>query len=213
MVAAAEPQIESNGRKSPGSGRAVDFPVLTIARVRNLYLGHCLGSTEIAKQTGLKPEQIRNLVARRGWTKLRAAKKEQIEQKAIARTEASINEIVEAVAMESETLALGTLNASHGILADIGRDPDAARNLQALSQSAKNFVGIFRQARNLDAQVIGEASTVNVMFVGSLPKSAERATINVSPSQGQATHGAQAQGATIAALPAAAIEVSATPVT
>lgn len=196
MVAEATEAPASKPRLSPGSGRAVDIPVLTVARVRNLYLGHCIGAKEIADQTGLTADQVRNLVQRRGWTKLRAKKKAEIESKAIARADASVEEIVQAVAMESEALALGTLQTSHGVLADVGKDPDAPRNLQALSQAAKNFVGLFRQARNLDASK-DNAGAVNVLFIAcqragvnepaALPAKAE--SINVTPAK---PYGAQA---------------------
>ena len=56
----------------------------------------------------------------------------------------------------------------------------AAKNVQAWSQATKNYVGIYRQAKQLDAQQ-GDASQgaqINVMFVGQLPKSAPR---NVTP--------------------------------
>ena len=183
MVADASPATKRRQRSIPvGSGVAI--PILVKARVRNLYLGHLLSPKEIAAQINLPVRQVQNLVFNQGWTKLRESKTKQIEARTLARIEKDTQQLVDAVAGESEELALGTLRASHNVLADVGTDPDAPRNLQALSQSAKNFVGIFRQARGLDAKQVGEGGTsqINVMFVGQLPRSAERTTErNVTP--------------------------------
>jgi hypothetical protein len=193
MVAEAIEAQASKPKRPSSNGRAPDIPVLTVSRIRNLYLGHCLGAKEIADQVGLPADSVRNLLYRRGWTKLRKSREAQIEAKAIARADESVEEIVQAVAMESEALALGTLQTSHGVLADVGKDPDAPRNLQALSQAAKNFVGLFRQARNLDTAKDGSGA-VNVLFI-----SCARAGVN--------------DAASLTAAPVKAEPINVTPVT
>ncbi|HEX2901692.1 MAG TPA: hypothetical protein VHS96_18415 [Bacteroidia bacterium] len=99
-----------------------------------------------------------------------------------AREESDIKELVDAVAVKASVLSLGTLDNAIAELETPGEFQ--AKNLQALSVAAKNFVGLYRQAKQLDAASDANASgTVNVMFIGSgnLTRSAERITRNVTP--------------------------------
>lgn len=134
----------------------------------------------VAAACGLTDTQVYNLADREGWTKLRTETKRRLEESVNARTQAAITELTEHIADETAELSLGTLAKAKSTLA---RDDEfAAKDLQAYSVAAKNFVGLYRQAKQLDAQSADAGSaTVNVMFVGSLPRSAERITRNVTP--------------------------------
>ncbi len=100
------------------------------------------------------------------------------------RDEEDVKQMVEAVAVKTQVLGLGSLDAAIDTLKTKGKD--YARDLQALSQSAKNFVGLYRQAKQLDVgDANASAQQINVMFVGALPKSgsgpATRSEVNVTP--------------------------------
>lgn len=182
MVAEAEPKVTQRRKPNTRSGSGPAIPLLAETRVRNLYLGHFLGPQEIAAQTGLNYRQVTNLISRKGWATLRASKRKRVEESAIARAEESVSEIVNAVAMETEELTLGTLAKAKVTLERTDRD--AARDLQAYSQAAKNFNGIMREARNLNAHPSEGGNTLNVMFVGALPRSqsaSASAPRNVTP--------------------------------
>ncbi len=177
MVAdAAKPSISP--KKSKGRGHAPEIDLLTRSRARNLYAVRQLGAQEVARQTGLSPNQVYSLAQREGWTKLRNQHKERELRESLAREERDVKEMVDAVAVKTQVLALGTLDEAIDELANGGEYK--AKNLQALSVAAKNFNGIWREAKALN-QVSGDASQgaqINVMFVGALPKSAPR---NVTP--------------------------------
>ncbi len=160
------------------------IPLATRTQARNLYVLHQLGAPEVAKQTGLSESQIYSLSHREGWTKVRAKIRENSLSDANARMSEDAAEMVEAIAIKSSVLSLGTLDGAIEELKTPGEFQ--AKNLQALSVAAKNFVGLYRQAKQLDqANDANAGGTVNVMFIGSgnLTRSAERITRNVTPSQ------------------------------
>ncbi len=180
MVAEATPPTTSR-KKPTGRGHAPNIDLLTRSKARNLYVVRQLPAQEVANQTGLTQRQVWSLATREHWGKTRLQLKEKEKAASLAREEADIGELVEAVAIKSKVLSLGSLDAAIEELD--GKGEDYAKNLQMLSVASKNFVGLYRQAKSLDAQSAGEgASQINVMFVGALPRSAERSTVNVTPS-------------------------------
>lgn len=161
--------------------------LLTRSQARNLYVVRQLSAPEVATQTGLTASQIYNLADREGWTKTRAEIKRKSAEALRARDEEDISEIVEAVAVKSQVLSLGTLDSAITELATPGEFQ--AKNLQALSVAAKNFVGLYRQAKSLDVAA-QQGNTVNVLYV-ACPRvgidDAKRETkaepINVTPTE------------------------------
>jgi hypothetical protein len=182
MVAEAEPKTSSRPKKPNGRGHAPEIDLATRSQARNLYAVRRLGGEEVAKRTGLSVRQIQSLAHREGWTDLRRKLKERELRLSQEREEQDVKEMVAAVAIKNKVLTLGTLDEAIDELAHGGEFK--AKNLQALSVAAKNFNGMWREAKaldQLDAQANG--STLNVMFVGSLPRSSERTTVNVTPAQ------------------------------
>lgn len=177
----AEAEQTSVKRKVTQKGKLVGkIDLLTRAQARNLYVVRQLSAPEVATQTGLTARQIYDLADREGWTKTRAEMKRKTAEALQARDEADIGELVEAVAVKSQVLSLGTLDAAIDEL-KCGGAENQAKNLQALSVAAKNFVGLYRQAKQLDVQSDASAAqTTNVFFVGQLARSTER---NVTPAQ------------------------------
>ncbi len=95
------------------------------------------------------------------------------------RDEADVREMVEAVAIKNKVLTLGTLDSAIDELANGGEFK--AKNLQALAVAAKNFNGMWREAKQLDAaREAGQGAQINVMFVGQLPKSVVRIERNIT---------------------------------
>jgi hypothetical protein len=120
----------------------------------------------------MTPNQLYSLAHREGWTKTRVQIREKEQRLAEAREDADISELVEAVAVKSQVLSLGTLDSAIEELKTPGEFQ--AKNLQALSVAAKNFVGLYRQAKNLDAQQ-SEGNTTNVLFFGGFVSASDNA--------------------------------------
>jgi hypothetical protein len=191
MVAeAVEPKVKSSAkpRSSPNWKLRPKIDLLTRSQARNLYVVRQLSAQEVATQTGLTPRQVYDLADRENWTKTRAEIKRKSAEALQAREAEDIEELVEAVAIKSKLLSLGSLDASIDELAVKGKD--RAKNLQAYSQAAKNFVGLYRQAKSLDVAA-QSGNVTNVLFIScaragmnepaALPAKAE--PINVTPAK------------------------------
>lgn len=178
MVAEAEPRVSSSSRNPKGRGNAPAIDLLTRSKARNLYVVRQLPAQEVARECGITANQLYSLACREGWTKTRIQIREKELEASRKREEADISELVEAVAVKSQVLALGTLDGAIEELKNPGEFQ--AKNLQALSVAAKNFVGLYRQAKNLDAEAKGEGSTINVAFFGGFVSKADEK--RVSPS-------------------------------
>ncbi len=179
MVAETAPTPAKPPRISPGNR----LPEATRLTVRSLYVVQGRNPKEIALALNLKPQQVRNLVVREGWTTLKAKRGEsrskQTEAKLLARADADMERVVEATAILSEDLQLRSLNLCGEYL-----DAKDAKSLQMASGAARNFVQIARMSRGLDsrgpanaAQPQGAGATL--IFVGAL----ERTTPKAEPKQ------------------------------
>lgn len=179
MVAeAVKPSYKSSVRKGRNRFQP-KIDLFTRSQARNLYVVRMLSAKEVAAQTGLTIPQIYNLADREGWTKSRAELKRKSAEALQLREQEEIDELVDAVAIKSKLLSLGSLDAGINELATPSRDQ--ARNLQAYAQAAKVYVGLYRQAKQLDAAQSSEGSTTtNVFFLSALPP-APRITKDVTP--------------------------------
>jgi len=178
MVAEAEkPSVSS--KRSPRVVHGYGIPLSTRIKAKNLYVGQHAQASVVSAATGLSVKQVYWLADREGWTKLRAETKRKIAENVNARAQADIDELVEEVANETAELSLGTLAKAKKTLE---RDDEfAAKDLQAYSVAAKNFVGLYRQAKQLDAAQSSEGSTTtNVFFLSALPP-APRISKDVTP--------------------------------
>lgn len=184
MVAeVSKPSFKRRGLKPGTSLPKIDL--FTRSQAHNLYVVRQLGAEEVATQTGLSKKQVYQLAQREGWTKTRILMKDKAEQALRARESEDIEELVDAVASKSKVLSLGTLDAAIAELKHGGEFQ--AKNLQALSVASTNFVKLYRQAKELDkpSEQSNQHSTLNVMFVGSLPQAsaAQRSVKDVTPAQ------------------------------
>lgn len=157
------------------------IPLPVKLKVRSLYLVQQLPNAEIARRCNLDTRTVSRLIYREGWSSAKRGMKEKMQADSIAHTRAEVESVVHAVAVETEALTLGTLAKAHGALAR--DDKEAARDLQAYSQAAKNFVGMARQARGLDDANKAERAGSVVVFIGELDRvSAARPVHEVSAS-------------------------------
>lgn len=164
VTSAVPPGVSSaivpRGTKRP----RVSFDVVTRLKVRSMYLLQGLQTTEIAEELGLQRSQVQNLISRQKWAQKRKKVAESLEAKAIARTQREVEEIVETVAVKTEELAVRSLDAASEILDDKAGDY-WAKDLQSVSQAAKNFVGLARQARGLVSDIEKTDTRPQLVFV------------------------------------------------
>ncbi len=168
----------------PKPNHANRFPEATRLTIRSLYVVQGRAPAEIALALSLKPQQVRNLVIREGWTQLKAKRADSRKQKGeaalLARAESDVQRVVEATAILSEDLSLRSLNYCSELL-----DSKDAKSLQMASGAARNFVQIARMSRGLDSRGPqnspgnGAQAGATLIFVGAL----ERTTPKAEPKQ------------------------------
>jgi len=158
------------------AGKNLRIPLFTKIKTRNLYVSQMLSALEVAKATGLTSGQVYQLAHREGWTKLRKETALRVAKSADARASADVDALIEEIANDTAELSLGTLAKSKETL--MRSDEDAARDLQAYSQAAKNFVGLYRQAKSLDVAA-QQGNTTNVLFI-SCPRAGDAALPSAS---------------------------------
>ncbi len=183
MVAETQPLPPAKPRLSTGNR----FSEVTRATIRRLYIVAGHNPAQIAIALSLKPQQVRNLVAKEGWARLKAGKadsrKQQINDKLLARAQDDQNRVVEASAILAEDLQLSSLNLCAEYVS--AKDP---KSLQMASGAARNFVQISTMLRNpvKAGAAIAQSggSTTNLIFVGTL----ERAQPKAEPKQAEAVN-------------------------
>lgn len=158
--------------------RKVDM--VTRMKIRSLYLYNGLDPKEIAEQTQIPVAAIHKLVGNAGWSAQRSRLKREIQAKADARSAAEVEGIVEAVAIKSEEMGLRSLDEAGDILDAKVRSDFWAKDLQSVSQAAKNFIGLARQARGLDTSENQAGNTQSILFV-SLERVRPREEKTVEP--------------------------------
>lgn len=130
------------------------FPLPLKLKIRSLYVIQQESPAAIGEKVGLTRQQVQNLITRERWVVTKRRAKESFQAKQDARTKAEVDEVIEAVAVQTEDLSLRVLDKASRAMDR--EDKEACRDLQALSQTAKNFVGMARQARGLDAEIKAE---------------------------------------------------------
>lgn len=123
------------------------LPLAIRLQARSLYvqIGH--PPSVIAQLLNVPVQRIYQLVSHEKWNREKVKTELKSQESARVRTEASISEIVEAVAQRTEELGLRTLDLSEQFL--VAGD---AQKLQQASQAAMNFVKMARMSRGLDAR-------------------------------------------------------------
>lgn len=179
MVAETDTLTKPKGKRG-GFQQAIPLP--TKLRIRSLYVIQQLSYRDIADQTGLPVRAVQNLVYREKWTPVRQRIRSSAQAKADERTRervsAEVCELAESVAIQTADLAVATLTKSR---ATLDRDDvNAARDLQAYSQSAKNFYGVYRQVRELDQARDIERNGSTLVFVADMPRVREPVNVTAS---------------------------------
>jgi hypothetical protein len=159
---------------------ALPIPIATRTKARNLYLLQQLPAQEIADACGLRRQQVYDLASNEGWTKKRKQMLLRATESSDARADRMTQEVQEALACDTEELSFGTVDKCKKTL--LRDDRDAARDLQAYSQSLKNFVGVARQTRGLD-NAKDAGNTTNVLFV-SCPRAGDSVPVK-APSKAE----------------------------
>lgn len=152
--------------------------IATRTKIRNAYLYRNVTNEEIAKQTGAPIWVVQGFIYR---SKLPAEKRER-ENRLIkahdARADAKVTQICEAIADESEEIALNGLQRARE--STEARHEDAAKEFQAWTGGVSNLVRASRAARGLESkQESPGGANVNVFLVRG--ETLERPMVNVTP--------------------------------
>jgi len=164
------------------------IPLPLKLKARSLYLIHGLPYAEIAAQTGLNVRSVRNLAWSEGWVKSKQQAKAELIKRADARAQAKMDEVAEAIAVDSEEIAMmGLANARKSAASN---SEVSAKKFQAWTGGARNLVNIARACRGLDGPAKGgdggAGATINLaFFVGNIgagnPIGAKAEPRNVTP--------------------------------
>ena len=152
-----EPKKLNKGFRQP-------VPLITRMKVRNLYLGACLGNIEIGEQVGLTANQVAQIVYRDGLPAIRKRKQAKAIEATDARTDETLEQFNEQLAREAEEISLGALQRAREEVDSPGEF--GARNFQSWTGGINNLVKAARTVRGLDAKQAADAgSTVNLFIV------------------------------------------------
>ncbi len=182
MVAETQPPAVLPA-KPPRMSTGNRFSEVTRATIRRLYIVAGHNPAQIAIALSLKPQQVRNLVAKEGWARLKAGKadsrKQQINDKLLARAQEDQNRVVEASAILAEDLQLSSLNLCAEYVT--AKDP---KSLQMASGAARNFVQISTMLRNPAQRgaIPGPSGNgTTLIFVGALERAQPKELKQVEP--------------------------------
>ncbi len=157
MVSEAEAPATKQPRNNP---HALSLAIRL--QVRSMYVQNGHAPSTIANALSLDLRKVTNLIYREGWTDDRGAVVRKAEKVSVARTQAAVNEVVEAVAQRTEELSVRTLDLCDEVLTK--KD---AKSLQMASGAAMNFVKMARLCRELDkpAEQSGSDRHVNIFVM------------------------------------------------
>lgn len=167
MVAETLAETKTPQRGKIGGYRQT-IPLPVKLKIRSLYIIQQLSPAEIGEKMGMTRQQVQGLCYREKWQRVKQRAKISFQQQADARAKEEVSEIHDAFALKTEELAMGSLEKASRRMPD--EDVNAARDLQALSQTAKNFIGIARQIRGMDSDKRSERGDVNITFIGTLER-------------------------------------------
>lgn len=176
--------VASNTLEQPaadrvGNARNQRIPHRLKAQIRTLYLveGHNPKTIE-ALGVGLAASQISALAFREGWSRTRAEALSKIEQTSVARTEAAVAEVCEAIAVESEELCFRALDVTRQGLLEGGMN--GAKQAQAASSALKNLHSVAQAIRKPVAAMETGNVNLNVFFT---PPNAAKEVVEVEAKQ------------------------------
>lgn len=181
MVAEKEATIADNPKRKGRNHSIPPISLLSKAKARNLYMVQGLDWKCISEQVGVSVLRLQQLASREGWT----AHRKQLQAKMLARTEqriaAQLDEVSEAIASESEEIALSGLQNARESLARC--DKMAAKDFQAYTSGVRNMAQVARLMREPQGSTLATTSapSVNLFFFGGNVASKADAK-NVTPS-------------------------------
>lgn len=149
-------------KRKPGE-RGPAIPVFSRVVARNMYLNDCLPIAAIATRLGLTEGTVRAMASNEGWVSERKKREAALIQKSDKQNEALSTELIEAIATQSEELALGGINEARKELTS--GSEQAARNFQAWSAGVKNFASVAKLVRDPNGSGMERGSTVNLFMI------------------------------------------------
>lgn len=153
---------ETLTKRKPGE-RGPAIPVFSRVAARNMYLNDCLPIASIADKLGLTEGTVRAMASNEGWVASRKKREAALIKKSDAQNEAMGAELIEAIASQSEELALGGLTEARKELSS--GSENAARNFQAWSAGVKNFAQVARFVREPLGAANAGGSQLNVFLI------------------------------------------------
>jgi len=143
----------------------------TIARAKALYVVKGIGQTEVATRLNVSSGTVANWVYKYGWVAEREKRVRRLEEMAVKRADDEVNAFMDSLAWQTEDLSEGALEMAREYVDS--RGDFAAKNLQAASQSLKNFVDVYFRARGIDGKNTQNV-TLNVQNIFASGKPAEK---------------------------------------
>lgn len=157
--------------------RKVLLNVMHKAQIRNFYLVLGLTHEEIAARTGLTRQIVSNYISRAKMPAIKRGNEAKINQRADARVNAQLDEISEAIASQSEEIALGGLTRAREEIES--RDEFASKNFQSWTGGVRNLAQVAKLVRGQsDGPAAGNVS-LSVFLVRA--DRAERSEKPVAP--------------------------------
>lgn len=168
---------KSGSPGKPPIARKVVLNVMHKAQIRNFYLVLGLTYEEIAKRTGLTSGIVGNYISRAKLPAVKRENEKRINERQDARTEAQLDEISEAIASQSEEIALGGLTRAREEIES--RDEFASKNFQSWTGGVRNLAQV---AKLIRGQSDGQpAGAVNLAVFLVRADRAERSEKPVAP--------------------------------
>lgn len=170
--------------KRTSKGRDHTIPAISLlsrAKARNMYLTQGLDWKTISAAVGVPPNRLMQLANREGWTAKKRELIARLNARTDARSAAQLDEVSEAIASESEEIALSGLQRARDSLGS--GSEFAARDFQSYTGGVRNLVQVARAIREpMGAQIGANGAaglSVFILRVGdagaSTPKGVEQA--------------------------------------
>lgn len=144
--------------------KARDIDVRTAATIRTLYLVQGLAPIEIERMgIGVTANQVSQLAYREGWTKQKMASISKAEETARACSDAAVQKVAEALAVEGEELCFKALTQTRAGLDKGGLD--GAKQAQAASSALRNLHSVVQAIRKPTEASSDGSTQVNVFLL------------------------------------------------
>lgn len=134
------------------------------AQVRTLYLVEGNDPSTIERLgIGLTAKQISNLAHSEGWSQQRRLAAQKVKETTVARADAAVQAVAEAIAIESEELCFRSLDLTRAGLLKGGLE--GAKQAQAASSTLKNLHSVAQSIRKPGESAEGSGDRFNFFFM------------------------------------------------